>query len=370
LKLTITGQEGFIGYHLYNSILHNENNIKLVEFKKSFFQDQSKLDSILETVDLIIHLAGVNRADDQDYLYEQNLSLSKKIIESIKRVNFKGKLIFASSILEDNDIAYGQAKREARELLYNASIKNNFSFYGLIIPNVFGPFCKPNYNSFISTFCNNLITSKEIIIKEDKQVKLVFINNLVHKILKIINERPSEYILINEDFSTTVSDVNKKLKIFYENYFIDNQIPEFETDFEKNLFITFQSYIDQGTLTPKKNKLFVDERGSFSEIIRSSSEGQSSFSITKPGVTRGNHFHTRKIERFNVVKGKALIEIRKIGTELKSSFIISDEEPSFIDMKVWHTHNIKNIGETDLITFFWINEFYNEEDSDTFFEKV
>jgi len=370
LKVTITGQDGFIGYHLYNHIKYKSKDLSLLDFQKFFFESKENIDNIISQADIIIHLAGLNRSNDDDFLYNQNLSLTNAIIDSIKRVNFKGKLIFASSILEESVTPYGHAKRKSRELFYSASNKHEFSFSGLIIPNVFGPFCKPNYNSFVSTFCYNLITKNELIIKEDKEVKLIFINNLIDEILNTINSKPSNNILIKEDSSSSVSDIKRKLENYFQLYLINNQIPSFSSAFDKNLFLTLHSFIDIKTFFPKKNKLFNDQRGSFSEILRSSSEGQSSFSITKPGVTRGNHFHTRKIERFNVVKGKALIEVRKIGTELKSSFIISDEEPSFIDMKVWHTHNIKNIGKTDLITFFWINEFYNEEDSDTFFEKV
>ena len=370
MKVTITGQDGFIGYHLYNHIKYKSKDLSLLDFQKFFFESKENIDNIISQADIIIHLAGLNRSNDDEFLYNQNLSLTNAIIDSIKRVNFKGKLIFASSILEESGTAYGHAKRKSRELFYNASNKHEFSFSGLIIPNVFGPFCKPNYNSFVSTFCYNLITKNELIIKEDKEVKLIFINNLIDEILNTINSKPSNNILIKEDSSSSVSDIKRKLENYFQLYLINNQIPSFSSAFDKNLFLTLHSFIDIKTFFPKKNKLFNDQRGSFSEIIRSSSSGQSSFSITKPGVTRGNHFHTRKIERFNVIKGKALIEVRKIGTELKSSFIISDDEPSFVDMKVWHTHNIKNIGKTDLITFFWINEFYNEEDSDTFFEKV
>lgn len=370
MKVVITGQEGFIGYHLFNSIKFKNKNLSLINFHKEYFNNDKKLDEIFNSANVIVHLAGLNRADDQKFLYNENLSLSKKILNSLHRINFSGKLIFASSTQENQSNSYARSKRESRLLFEIESKKNGFDFIGLIIPNVFGPFCKPNYNSFISTFCNNLILSKKNQIIEDKSVKLIYINSLIQEIIKIIYDNSNEDITLKEDCLTTVSEVKKKLDIFYDQYYLKNQIPAINSDFEKNLFITFQSFIDYKTYYPKKCILNSDHRGIFSEIIRSESKGQSSFSETLPGKTRGNHFHTRKIERFTVIKGSALIEIRKIGSNEKVSFTVSDKNPVFVDMKVWHTHNIKNIGDDNLITFFWINEFYNDKDSDTFFEKV
>ena len=246
---------------------------------------------------------------------------------------------------------------------------HKYSYTSIVIPNVFGPFCKPHYNSFISTFCHNLIFGQKINIEVDKEVKLIFINNLLKEILNIIKNKSKNRVEIIEDISIKVSGVKKILEDFNKCYIKKNTIPYLNSDFEKNLFLTFQSFIKIEDF-PKTNKLSIDNRGKFSEIVRSYSEGQSSFSTTKPGITRGNHFHTRKIERFTVIKGQALIEVRKIGTKDKFSFKLDGDNPSFVDMKVWHTHNIKNIGDTNLITLFWINEFYNENDSDTFFEKV
>lgn len=370
MNLAITGSKGFIGYHLYNSIKYKNDDITLLDFESSDFNNPQLIDNILSSVDVLVHLAGINRSDSEKLLYDTNVSLSQQIADSAERVNFKGKIVFASSTMENEGNVYGKSKKMSKKILRDCSEKINFSFNSVIIPNVFGPFCKPNYNSFISTFCNNLILSKKNQIIEDKSVKLIYINSLIQELIKIIYEDSNEDITLKEDYLIRVSEVKKKLDIFYDQYYLKNQIPAINSDFEKNLFITFQSYIDYRTYYPKKNILNSDHRGNFSEIIRSESKGQSSFSETLPGKTRGNHFHTRKIERFTVIKGSALIEIRKIGSNEKVSFTISDKSPVFVDMKVWHTHNIKNIGDDNLITFFWINEFYNNEDSDTFFEKV
>lgn len=369
MKVAVTGKEGFIGYHLYNTILYSQVDLKIVDFPKKLFYDESKLDKLIKSVDVIVHLAGLNRSDDDDLLLNTNIDLSEKIASSAERTNFKGKIIFASSTLEKSKTIYGKSKKISNNIFLKSSELHKYSYTSIVIPNVFGPFCKPHYNSFISTFCHNLIFGEKLNIEVDKKVKLIFINNLIKEILNIIKNKSQNRVEITEDISIKVSGVKKILEDFNKCYIKKNTIPDLNSDFEKNLFLTLQSFIKIEDF-PKTNKLSIDNRGKFSEIVRSYSEGQSSFSITKSGITRGNHFHTRKIERFAVIKGQALIEVRKIGTKDKFSFKLDGESPSFVDMKVWHTHNIKNIGNSDLITFFWINEFYNEDDPDTFFEKV
>ena len=160
------------------------------------------------------------------------------------------------------------------------------------------------------------------------------------------------------------------LKKYKELYQEKGEIPELNSMFELNLFNTFRSYMDISNHFPVKLNKNIDPRGSFVEIIRLGVAGQFSFSSTKPGITRGNHFHSRKIERFAVIKGKALIQLRRVGTDEVLDFYLDGDEPAYVDMPIWYTHNIKNIGEETLYTNFWINEPYNSEDPDTFFEDV
>ena len=159
------------------------------------------------------------------------------------------------------------------------------------------------------------------------------------------------------------------MKKFKKNYIDNGIIPNLTNEFDKNLFITFCSYLDDNFF-PRYFDVHEDNRGSFSEVVRSKSKGQFSYSVTKSGVIRGEHFHTRKIERFIVISGKAEIKIRRVNEKKIKKFLIDDSRPSYIDIPVWSTHNIKNIGNNDLITLFWINEHYDEEDHDTFHELV
>ncbi|MFL2999389.1 MAG: NAD-dependent epimerase/dehydratase family protein [Cytophagales bacterium] len=368
MKISITGQNGFIGSHLFNYFSYKRDDIEIIDFKKSFFNNYTSLDRVLSSVDVIIHLAGINRSEDDNYIFEQNLKLTETLIESIKRTNFKGKLIFASSIQEKLSSAYGKSKKESTQKFIKASKKNNFKFASLLIPNVFGPFCKPYYNSFIATFCTNIIKNKKTNIV-DSEIKLIYIDSLIKNIESAINNKKT-VISVKEDITVKVSKTYELLQEFRLQYFDEGIIPKLDSEFKVNLFNTFISYIPLETFYPRKHILNEDPRGTFAEVIKTNINGQFSYSTTKTGIQRGNHFHTRKIERFSVISGNAIIELRRIGSKIKYVYELNGDEPSYVDMPIWHTHNIKNTGKKKLITLFWINEFYNHEDPDTFFEKV
>jgi UDP-2-acetamido-2,6-beta-L-arabino-hexul-4-ose reductase len=198
----------------------------------------------------------------------------------------------------------------------------------------------------------------------------IYIDDLVKVIIDLIEVESIENINVDYTDSYKVSQILDLLNSYKLKYFENGQIPSFNCNFEKNLFNTFRTYFDFNTHFPVKYKNNIDQRGNFVEIIKLETGGQVSFSTTKSGVTRGNHFHTRKIERFSVIKGKALIQLRKIGSTEVNDYYLSGDNPSYVDMPIWYTHNIKNIGEEELYTMFWINEFYDEKDPDTYFEIV
>ncbi len=258
------------------------------------------------------------------------------------------------------------------------AMRNNARFTGFIIPNVFGPFVHPSYNSFIASFCHQLTHNEEPKIKVDDKVKLIYVGELVKEIFNHIiamSAEQNELAIIDEvrvkhTSERKVSETLRLLKGFKESYFEKGIIPNLDNEFEKYLFNTFLCYIDHKSFFPFYLTKHSDERGSFVELVKLNSGGQVSFSITKPGITRGNHYHTRKAERFAVIKGKAKIEFRRIGTKETYTFELDGNTPSFVDMPIWYTHNITNIGDEELYTIFWINEHYNPEDGDTFFEEV
>ncbi len=373
MKIGITGQNGFVGSHLYNTLGLEPEKYTRIDFRKEYFEDDNQLDNFVQQCDAIVHLAAMNRHPDPEVIYHENINLVKKLIGSLERTGSKAHIVFSSSSQEERDNLYGKSKKEGRKLLADWAKANGAKFSGLVIPNVFGPFGKPNYNSFIATFCHKLTHGEKPVIDVDGEVRLIYVGELVQEILKeIATENTSEKELVHVPFTTSikVSEVLAKLDIFKQQYFENHEIPELKSTFDIQLFNTFRCYIDVGNHYPVKFTLNTDNRGLFVEIIRLGIGGQCSFSTTVPGITRGNHFHTRKIERFAVIKGKALIQLRKIGTDEVLDFYLDGNEPAFVDMPVWFTHNIKNIGNKDLYTIFWINEPYNPDNADTYFENV
>ena len=370
IKVGVTGSNGFIGWHMCRTLELDINKYELIEFKRNWFNENINLDSFVSKCDIIVHLAGLNRHSEESAIYNTNVGLAEKLIESFKRTGFRGQVIFSSSIQEERNNTFGNSKKVARELFANWAIQSNATYHGLIIPNVFGAFGVPFYNSVISTFCYQLINLESPKIETDSTLNLIYINDLVKKIIDLFHNKTNDKSTIGHTDIYKVSEILEILINLQNTYFKNGQIPSFNNQFELNLFNTFRSYFNLNTHFPIKYKNNIDERGNFVEIIRLETGGQVSFSTTKEGITRGNHFHTRKIERFSVIKGKALIQLRKIGTNEVNDYYLSGDEPAYVDMPIWYTHNIKNIGQEELFTMFWINEFYDANDPDTYFEKV
>ena len=374
IKVGITGQSGFIGTHLFNFLNLKKEEITTIPFHDSYFESEIKLKDFVKSCDVIVHLAAMNRHNDPDVIYDTNIRLVNQLIKALEDSCVNPHVLFASSTQEERDNMYGKSKHDGRLLFEKWAERNNARFTGLVIPNVFGPFGNPYYNSVIATFCHQLTHNEQPEIHVDAELQLIYVGELVSVLYqKIIN--PDKYSLLVKEIvqntsSNKVSDILGLLECYKKIYFEGYCFPALNNIFELNLFNTFRSYIDYSALYPVILKRNSDNRGIFVETIKSSLGGQFSFSTTMPGITRGNHFHKRKIERFIVIKGLAIIELRRIGTSEIIPFELSGDHPSFVDMPVWFTHNITNTGDEELITLFWINEFYNPDDPDTFFEKV
>ncbi len=370
-KIGITGQNGFVGRHLYNTLGLSPEEFQRIEFEKEFFEEESKLDAFVSQCDVIVHLAAMNRHESEQVIYEANVGLAQKLVDSLKRTGSKSHVLMSSSTQEERDNLYGKSKREGREAFAKWAQENGGIFTGLIIPNVFGAFGKPFYNSFIATFCHQLTHGETPTIAHDGEVKLIYVQELVETIIsEIKNGNSNPEYLVEPTAIKKVSEVLALLNVYKTKYFEGGEIPVINCTFEHNLFNTYRSYLDYATHFPVKFTQHTDPRGAFVEVIRLGIGGQCSFSTTVPGVTRGNHYHTRKIERFAVIKGKALIQLRKIDTDEVLDFYLDGTEPAYVDMPIWYTHNIKNIGDEDLYTIFWIDEPFNPEDADTYFVEV
>lgn len=378
LKIGITGQPGFVGTHLYNTLGLSPNQFERIPFEDAFFSDDKKLKVFVQSCDTIVHLAAMNRHSDPEVLYQTNIGLVRQLIAACEETQATPHILFSSSTQEERDNLYGKSKKEGRKLLEKWADQNNAQFTGVIIPNVYGPFGNPYYNSVIATFCHQLTHHEQPKIEVDGVIKLIYVGELVAQIIEIIEEVDAKHsdnvviqqIQLQHTTEISVSRILRLLEDYKSTYFDKGEIPALDTPFHRNLFNTFLAYIDHSSFFPFKLKLNTDQRGSFVETVKLNSGGQVSFSTTVPGITRGNHYHTRKAERFAVIKGKAQIELRRIGTDKVLSFELDENQPSFVDMPVWFTHNITNTGDEELYTIFWINEHFDANDPDTYFEKV
>lgn len=370
-KIGITGQSGFIGTHLSNFIRFRKEEYTGIEFRDEYFQEPGKLNDFVRQCDVIVHLAALNRHNDPQTIYNTNLDLVRKLVTAFEETGSRPHVIFSSSIQEERENIFGKSKREGRELFAKWAEKNNASFTGMLIPNVFGPFGNPFYNSVVATFSHQLTHGAEPSVEVDATLRIIYINDLVDIIHQVISNKTSSGLYrVQHNTEIKVTEILSLLRKFKELYIENGIIPDLDKKFEKDLFNTFVTYIDIEKHFPVKLKMSTDERGTFVETAKLNSGGQVSFSTTKPGITRGNHFHTRKAERFAVIRGKALIQLRRTGTDKVYNFELDGNEPSYVDMPVWFTHNITNTGSEELYTIFWINELYDPADPDTFFEKV
>ncbi|NBC28062.1 MAG: NAD-dependent epimerase/dehydratase family protein [Bacteroidetes bacterium] len=373
IKVGITGGNGFIGTHLSNWLRLWPDRFELVPFERAWFDQPQKLAAFTAQCDCVVHLAALNRHNDADTIYETNIRLVKQLVEALESSGSEAKVIFSSSTQEERENAYGRSKQEGRRYLSEWAEGSEGSFSGLVIPNVFGPFGDPYYNSVVATFSHQLTHNETPEIITDATLELIYIDELVQQMIHHIEDQSDNSynrVQIDPPSKSTVSELLKTLQRFCEDYVDRGIFPAMRNSFDIQLFNTFRSYINHEEHFPVNLELHEDERGRFAETVHLKTGGQVSFSTTAPGVTRGNHFHTRKIERFAVIRGQARIEMRRVDSNEVLSFELSGESPGYVDMPVWYTHNITNSGDDDLYTLFWINEIYDPEDADTYYMDV
>ncbi|HIZ26136.1 NAD-dependent epimerase/dehydratase family protein [Barnesiella sp. An55] len=376
IRIGVTGQSGFVGTHLYNTLGLYPDEFERVPFEDSFFADRERLESFVQSCDAIVHLAAVNRHPDAQVLYETNVGLVRQLVEAMEATGARPYVLFSSSTQEERDNEYGRSKRDGRQMFEEWARRSGASFTGMVVPNVFGPFGRPNYNSFIATFAHKLTHGEEPVVMQDSAVHLIYVGSLCEHIVKQIRrhavalEPQVERDEVPFDFVMKVSEVLERFGQYKSLYLEQGIVPSLSSRHEWNLFNTFRSYIDMAHHFPVQLVQHTDARGSFVETVKMGVGGQVSFSTTVPGVTRGNHYHTRKMERFVVIKGKARIQLRKVGTDEILNYYLDGDHPAYVDMPVWYTHNISNIGNEILYAQFWINEWYDPNDGDTYFEPV
>ena len=369
LKVGITGLAGFVGSHLRDCLKAKEN-IEVLPFEDSYYENPQQFTDFAKQADVIVHLAGVNR-DEPQVVLEKNIELMAKLLEYVDASGNKPYILFSSSTQIERDNEYGQGKKKAMELLEQWSSKNNTPAVSMVIPNVFGDSGRPFYNSVVATFCHQVTHGEEPTINQDGQMSMVYINDLVSDIYNLIATPKESYTVeyIKPRTELKVSELLELLNKFKAYYYDSGMVPQISSDMERDLYNTFLTYMDEKDWQ-RNLKLNTDQRGSFVEVFKLENGGQVSFSTTKPGITRGNHYHIRKNEKFCVVSGNASIKLRRIGTDKVIEYNVSGDQPAWVEMPIYYTHNISNTGETELVTLFWINEHFNPDDPDTYYEEV
>ncbi|MGU8502529.1 polysaccharide biosynthesis C-terminal domain-containing protein [Clostridium perfringens] len=369
MKVLVTGAKGFIGKNLV-STLEREDKYKIICIDRE--NSKEELEKGVLNSDFIVHLAGINRPKNEEEFFEGNTGLTEEIIEILKKNNKNTSILITSSIQADLDNAYGQSKKGAEEALikYMADTKGNVFIFRL--PNVFGKWCRPNYNSAIATFCHNIARGEEVWISDPtKEMTLVYIDDVVRNIKNVIDNEVNYipgYQNVDIEHKATLGEIVDLINSFKESR-KSLMIPNMENELTKKLYSTYLSYLPENDFSYPL-KMNVDNRGSFTEFIKSKDRGQVSVNISKPGITKGNHWHDTKNEKFLVVSGEGVIRFRKVDSEEIIEYKVSGEKLEVVDIPVGYTHNIVNTGERDMVTIMWVNEIFNPEKPDTIYLEV
>jgi len=365
----ITGPRGFIAGHLARRLARKEH-ICVVNCPRETFDDVAALHQFVSECDVVVHLAGMNRGDERE-IHHVNVALAERLAMALTACERPPHVIYASTTHRDRQNGYGRSKKDAELRLRQWARASGGSLTILLIPNVFGPGCRPFYNSVVATFCHQLAHGQQPVVIKDEAVDFVWVQDLVAQVCAAIDDRPDgiEERSIDVTARLTVSQLLGKLETFRAGHFDEQVVPDLSDPLDAALYTTFLSHVelDDHRHRPQVHR---DDRGQLYEILRMTGGGQIFFSTTRPGVIRGNHFHTRKVEWFCVLRGEAAIRIRRVGDAGVREFRVSGRSPEFISIPPLCTHQIENVGDEELLTMFWCNEIFEPADPDTFYEQV
>ena len=398
MKVLVTGSNGFVGKNLVAS-LKNIRDGK--DRTRSFFveevyeydidTDPSLLDTYCKDCDFVFNLAGVNRPKDNGEFMQGNFGFASTLLDTLKKHNNTCPIMLSSSIQATligryGTSDYGKSKLAGEELFFDYSKETGSKVLVYRLPNLFGKWCRPNYNSAVATFCNNIANDLDIQVNDrSSELELLYIDNLVEEMLSaltndehhcnydglnIVDNNTGKYCYVPTTHKATLGEIVDLLESFKNqpNTLVMPEIPN--NSFAKKLYSTYLSYLskEKTIFDLKMNK---DDRGSFTELLKTENCGQFSVNISKPGITKGQHWHHSKWEFFIVVSGKALIQERRIDSNEVIEFEVSGDNIQAIHMLPGYTHNIINLSDTqDLVTVMWANEAFDPNHPDTFFEEV
>lgn len=373
LKLLITGANGFVGQNL-RAHIDEIADIEYVTYTRD--NDIADLQRLLHGVHCVVHLAGVNRPETEAEFAEGNINLTKELLAGIEASGRAIPVIYASSIQAERLTPYGVSKHQAEQAVAEYGQRHNIAVRNYRLANVFGKWCKPNYNSMVATFCHNIARDLPIQINDESaEVRLVYVDDLCAEFIRMASEMASNRASTNTsmaqvepEYSVTVGQVANALRTFKESR--DTLITERVGEgFTRKLYATYLSYLPTERFSYTVPK-YGDERGVFVEMLKTKDSGQFSFFTAHPGITRGGHYHHTKNEKFLVIKGKALFCFRHMVTNEVYELVTDGETPEIVETAPGWSHDITNIGDEEMVVMLWANEIFDRENPDTFAAPV
>lgn len=382
MNILVTGAKGFVGRNLVSQ-LHNIQSGKaknyavtpeIKVFEYDIDSDPAELDVYCKNADFVFNLAGVNRPKEQSEFMQGNFGFASVLLDTLKKYHNTCPVMISSSTQAAMDNPYGESKRAGEELLFEYAKETGAKVLVYRFPNVFGKWCRPNYNSAVATFCHNIAHDLPIQVNDPGVVmNLVYVDDVVNELIAALSgdeHRDGNYGAVPTVHTITLGEITELLYAFKESRNTLN-VPNVGDAFSKKLYSTYLSYLPEDRFAYPL-KMNVDNRGSFTEIIRTPDRGQFSVNISKPHITKGNHWHHTKNEKFVVVSGKGVIRFRNINEKDGKviEYFVSGDKIEVVDIPTGYTHNIENLGDTDMVTFMWCNECFDPQNPDTFFEEV
>lgn len=365
MKILVTGAKGFIGKNLITE-LKNRKYTDVYEYDKD--TDSSLLNEFCKKADFVFHLAGVNRPKEQSEFIEGNFGFTSKLLNTLKEYKNTCPVMMSSSTQAELDNPYGKSKKAGEDLLFNYGKETGSKVLVYRFPNVFGKWCRPNYNSAIATFCYNIARDLPISVSDPNIImNLVYIDDLVNELINALEGRESRKGIFCEVpvvHTVTLGEIVDLIYSFKKSR-EERSIPDLSNKFTKKLYSTYLSYLPEDQFSYKL-EMNADNRGSFTEFIRTNDRGQVSVNISKPGIIKGNHWHHTKNEKFLVVSGKGVIRFRKVDSNDIIEYYVSGDKLEVVDIPPGYTHNIENLGDTDMVTIMWANEPFDPQNPDTY----
>ncbi|MGH2106892.1 capsular polysaccharide biosynthesis protein CapF [Aerococcus urinaeequi] len=369
MKILVTGAKGFVGRNLVADLKVNKIG-EVFEYDRD--SSQEDLERWTAEVDFIYHLAGVNRPENEEEFMEGNFGFTSELLELLKKHNNKAPIMISSSIQAALDNPYGNSKKAGEDLMFQYAEETGAKVYVYRFANLFGKWSRPNYNTVVATFCHRVARNEEIQVNNPEAlIELTYIDDVISELKLALEDKAHKdghFNYVPLTYPTTVghvADLIKSFKVSREDLYVPNQ----EDGLSKKLYATYLSFLPENRFSYELD-MKSDDRGSFTEFLKSPERGQVSINVAHPGILKGQHWHHSKNEKFLVVQGSGMIRFRKYGEEEVIEYPVSGKKLEVVDIPTGYTHSILNTGDEDMVTVMWANEVFEPKNPDTYYEEV